>query len=157
MSEYHEILQGFKIDEFHATDERKQALRACAEILLTTSRDYATANTLALFMVVNKQDGFEPTEDFIELHPLNHPREYSNRQAYIALYLLYLADKARNAKDIGAEAAACTHYTTACMRDYHMCSKCYDRSQVKIPIELMRYEDIPPYHLCCRCKPLLLR
>lgn len=64
MSDYRDILQGFKIDEFHATDERKQALRACAEILLTTSEDYATASTLALLMVVNKQDGVRTDRSF---------------------------------------------------------------------------------------------
>lgn len=157
MSEYHEILQGFSVGEFHSTESEKQALRACAELLLTTSEDYATATSLAMLLLANKPEGFVPSEDFLEQHPDNHPREYSGPAAYVAFFLLYLAEKARSAKDIVGEAATCTHYTTACMCDLNICSKCADRGEVNIPIGLMRYEDIPPYHLGCRCKPLLIQ
>jgi hypothetical protein len=157
MSEYHEILQGFAVEELHTTEEHRQALRACAELLLTTSEDFATATTLAMLLLANQPEAFTPSEDFLEQHPDNHPREYSSPAGYMAFFLLYLAEKARSAKDIAGEAATCTHYSTSCTGDLNLCNKCADRAEIVIPISQMRYEDIPPYHLGCRCKPILIQ
>ncbi len=157
MSEYHEILQGFTVEEFHTSEEQKQAFRACAELLLNTSEDFATATSLAILLLANTPKGFTPSEDFLEQHPDNHPREYSSPSAYIAFYLLYLAEKARSAKDIADEVANCTHYCISCTEDLSICDKCSDRAGISIPVDQMCFEDIPPFHLGCRCKPLLLR
>ena len=156
MSTYHEILQGFTVEEFHTTEENKQALRACAEILLVTSEDFATATTLATLLLANKPEGFTPSEDFLDRHLDNHPREYSGPATYLAFFLLYLAEKARSVKDIADEQERCTHYTASCADDLNVCGKCADRAEINIPVSLIRYEDIPPYHIGCRCRPLLL-
>lgn len=155
MSEYHEILQAFTVEEYHTTEGEKQALRACAELLLTTSEDFATATTLATLLLAHKPEGFIPSEDFLEKHPDNRPEAYSGPAAYLAFYLLYLAEKARSAKDIGDERERCTHYTASGAGDSGVCGRCEDRAEIDIPIACMRYEDIPPYHLGCRCRPLL--
>lgn len=155
MSTYHEILQGFTVEEFHTTEEQKQALRACAEILLVTSEDFATATTLATLLLAHTPEGFIPSEDFLDKHPDNHPDVYSSPVAYLAFYLLYLAEKARSANDIAAEQERCTHYSTSTAGDMEVCGRCEDRASIDIPISCIRYDDIPPYHLGCRCRPLL--
>ena len=91
------------VEEFHTAEEDKQALRACAEILLVTSEDYATATMLATILLANKPEGFTPSEDFLDRNPDNHPREYSGPATYLAFFLQYLAEKARSAKDIADE------------------------------------------------------
>ncbi|MDD3212272.1 MAG: hypothetical protein PHY64_01280 [Eubacteriales bacterium] len=155
MSNYHEILQAFTMDEFVANEQEKQAFRACAELLLNTSEDYATATTLAMLLLANKPGGFTPGEDFVEAHPDNQPKAYSSMGSYIAFYLLYLCEKARSVKEISDESDHCTHYSVSCAGDTDVCGRCEDRAELDIPIALMRYEDVPPYHLGCRCRPLL--
>ena len=157
MSNYHDILQAFTVEEFHTTDQEKQAFRACAELMLNVSEDFATATNLAMLLLANKSETFTPSEDFLAAHPANQPQAYSSQAAYIAFYLLYLCEKARSIKDIGEEQDLCTHYTTSCSGDMEVCGKCEDRAEINIPISCMTYRDVPPYHLGCRCRPLLRR
>lgn len=155
MSSYHDILQSFPLDELTNSQQERQALRACAELMLNTSEDYATATTLAMLLLSNKPDGFIPSEDFMGAHPNNRPNTYNSISSYIAFYLLYLCEKARSVKEIDGEKELCTHYSVSCAGDTDVCGVCMDRSEIDIPIALMRYQLIPPYHLGCRCRPLL--
>jgi len=157
MSAYQEILQEFPVDELTATVQEKQAFRACAELMLNTSEDFATATTLAMLLLANKAGGFIPAEAFVAAHPDNHPDAYSSPVAYLAFFLLYLCEKARSAKDILDEQVRCSHYTSSCTGDAEACGRCEDRAAINVPIALMSYNNVPPYHLGCRCRPLLLR
>lgn len=156
MSNYYEILQGFTVEEMHSTDQQKQAIRACVDLLLSTSEDFPTATMLATLLLANNADAFVPSEDFVEKYPDNHPSAYSGPTAYVAFYLLYLAEKARSISEILAEKSRCGYFTASCAQDQDSCGRCQDRAEINIPIDLMRYEDVPPYHIGCRCRPLLL-
>ena len=156
MSAYHEILQAFTVEELHTTENEKQSLRACAELLLTTSEDFSTATTLATLLLASNPEGFIPSDDFLERHPDNAPSAYSSRSVHLAFYLLYLAEKARSVMEIADEKNRCTHFSASSAGDMDVCGKCSDRAEINIPICLMRYEDIPPYHIGCRCRPLLI-
>jgi hypothetical protein len=157
MSEYHKILQAFTVDELHTSEKEKQAIRACVDLMLSTSEDFATATSLSMLLLANKAGGFTPSEEFLEAHPDNHPEAYSSPAAYLAFYLLFLCEKARSAKDILDEQEHCSHYTSSCAGDTDTCWRCEDRAAINVPIALMSYETVPPYHLGCRCRPLLIQ
>jgi hypothetical protein len=157
MSEYHKILQAFTVDELHTSEKEKQAIRACVDLLLSTSEDFATATSLSMLLLANKAGIFTPSVGFLEAHPDNHPEAYSSPAAFLAFYLLFLCEKARGVKDILDDQEHCSYYTSSCAEDADVCGRCEDHAAIGVPIALMSYESVPPFHLGCRCRPLLIK
>jgi hypothetical protein len=156
MTCYHEIIQEFPVDELIANEQERQAIRACVDLMLSTSEDFATATSLSILLLANKAGRFAPSEAFLAAHPDNHPEAYSGPATYLAFYLLFLCEKARSAMDILDEQERCSHYTSSSAGDADTCGRCEDHAAISVPIALMGYDSIPPYHLGCRCRPLLL-
>jgi len=157
MTSYHDIVQEFPVDELISTDKEKQAVRACVDLLLNTSQDFASATGLSMLLLANNAGGFTPADAFRDAHDDNRPEAYSGPAAYLAFYLLFLCEKARSVKDILDDADHCPYYTSSSAGDADVCGRCDNRAHIDVPTVLMRYEDVPPYHLGCRCRPLLCR
>ena len=155
-SDYSSILSGFSVDELRLDDRGKRAVKACADVLLNTSADFSTASVLSALLVAHLKR-VEPTEAFAAAREENRPEHYSGDISYVAFFLLFLCEKARNIGDILAEEASCTHFSASAAGDPDVCPRCDERAHIPMPISCLRYEDAPPYHMGCLCHPLLLK
>ncbi|MDD3334139.1 MAG: hypothetical protein PHI98_01350 [Eubacteriales bacterium] len=158
-NQYHEILQGLSADELRLDMDGRQAVKACAELMLNMSVDFATATSLATLLAAHLKR-IEPTEDFAEGFEENTPAYYSSEVAYVAFFLLYLCEKIRSIDDILAEKGngfMCTHFLPKCAGDADVCDRCAEKVGRAIPIEQVAYDNVPPYHMGCRCRPLLMK
>lgn len=159
-NQYHEILQGLSADELRIGPHAKQAVKACAELMLNTSVDFATATSLATLLTAHIKH-VEPTEDFAEECEENRLSYYSGEVGYLAFYLLYFCEKVRSLNDILAENrngyVLCTHFLPKCMNDADVCDRCAEKAGRAIPIGQAAYDNVPPYHMGCRCRPLLMK
>ncbi|MEG2208661.1 MAG: hypothetical protein RR065_11190, partial [Clostridia bacterium] len=135
-------------------DKAKQAIKACAELMLNTSVDFATATSLATLLMAHLKH-IEPSEAFVEVCEENTPRYYSGEVTYVAFFLLYLCEKARMLNNILYEKhfgcqAAC--FLLKCADDLDVCDKCGEKAGRQIPIDQASYDNVPPFHLGCRCR-----
>ncbi|MEG1884540.1 MAG: hypothetical protein RR224_12620, partial [Clostridia bacterium] len=135
--QYYDILQGFAVDELRVDGKAKQAIKACAELMLNTSVDFATATSLATLLVAHLKH-VEPSEDFAAGCEENTPHYYSGEVAYVSFFLLYLCEKARTLSDLLYEkrfGCQAKHYLINGADDADTCDKCGEMADRKVPME----------------------
>ncbi len=156
---YSDIIQGLSADELCLNDRGKQAVKSCAELMLNTSVDFATATILGTLLMAHLKH-VEPSEDFAENYEENRPSYYSSEVTYLSFFLLYLCEKVRNLSDILLENQPdniATHFQINLAGDADVCDRCEDRQQHPIRVQDVAYDNVPPFHMGCRCQIIFVK
>ena len=144
-----EILKSFSFEEIETTDEEKEILRSAIALLLRTNGSFTEAVHLAKAL---KKVKMNPKESFVKEHDENDPKLYTTQDSYRAFVMLFYARKADNLYNLSCEGknALRTHFKPVSVNDSCTCESCYTKSE-PIALQDANYDNVPPYHIGCRC------
>lgn len=153
-----EYVQQLPLSELVLTDSEKTNVRVSVDLLIKNGATYSNAIRLAKILLAAINHPIELTDSFLHDHPENNPKVYSSFEVFMAFYLLMLAGKASNLyyTQKEAESGICTTYSITCPCDKESCSLCVAR-YMEGKIANAKYENLPPYHVGCRCGLLFHR
>lgn len=152
MIAHREIVNSFPLEEIEANTSTKFTVRSSIEYILATDASFSTAIKLADLILESCDEKIYPTDNFVHAHPDNNPEVYSSFEVWLALYLLMLSSKADNLYHIKMEMenGRCHHINIIGQNDKESCSLCKE-PKPQMDLKDCTYQNIPPYHISCRC------
>lgn len=158
MSEIRRIIDRFSLDELQVNGATKKQIRILTEYIHASRSSFATAIRLAALLLDTGKEKIMPTPEYAASHPENRIEVYSSPEIFLAFYLLMLSRKADNLYHISEERkrGVCQHLAIVKQNDKETCSCCKAQSE-EMPISEACFENVPPFHVGCRCGILITK
>lgn len=158
MSEIRRIIDRFSISELQVNSKTKRAIRILTEYIHETHASFPNVIRIASLLIDSCREELRPTDEFMSVHPENRPEVYSSLEVYLTFYLLMLVQKADNLYHIEEEKkrGVCRHLSIIHQNDKETCSFCAEKN-VELDIADATVENVPPYHVGCRCGILITK
>lgn len=146
------------LPEIENSQEMKTAIKHAVYTMMTLDDPVYDVHLKAHRIIDECKENVLPSVAFIE-HPMNRVASYLSDVEWLTEYIIYIGQKIRNMDSILSELSSGLVRTLRILSadDPGVCSGCICRLNRKLMISDAIYEDIPPFHMRCRCSFLLLR
>lgn len=146
------------LPEIENSQEMKTAIKYAVYTMMTLDDPVYDVHLKAQRILDECKENVLPSVAFIE-HPMNRVASYLSDAEWLTEYIIYVGQKIRNMDSIVSELSTGLVRTLRIIDadDPGVCSCCGKFKYRRLSLSDILYEDLPPFHMQCRCNFLLLR